>query len=305
MLTTTNTPLSIITHSATPDFDNVVMLWLGRYAKTTAENYRRDLYQFLAFVGEVNDFRLIPAHIYAAYGLYLQNECGYKPRTTRRKLAALSSFCKCAFEVGYMKANPTVVIRKPKVSSTLAGRRLTEKQVWKLIDGCEDLRNRTLMKTLYALGLRISEACSLNWGDFHIDSRGKITVSVLGKGDKRRTLVVPPALWLELEVLRGTQTHSNDNDAVFQTYSNRYRKQSGKRLDRTNAHRVVKQAVLECGLPENVSCHWLRHANAFHALANGASLPLVRDSLGHSNISTTNAYLETDPEDCTSLYIKL
>lgn len=311
-ITTTNPQLSIDTQSLTTttnanlDFDKAVMLWLGRYAKTTADNYRRDLYQFLAFVGAFDDFRLIPAHTYAAYGLYLcRNECNYQPRTIRRKLAALSSFCKCAFEIGYMKVNPTTVIRKPKLNNSLAGRRLTEKQVWKLIDTCDDLRNRVLMKTLYALGLRISEACNLNWGDFHIDSRGKVLVSVLGKANKRRTLVVPRALWCELEELRDTQVYSSVSDPVFQSYSNRHRKQSGKRFDRTNAHRVIKQAALDCGLPETISCHWLRHANAFHALSNGASLPLVRDSLGHSNISITNAYLEADPDDCASLYIKL
>jgi integrase/recombinase XerD len=69
------------------------------------------------------------------------------------------------------------------------------------------------------------------------------------------------------------------------------------------AHKIIKQAAAAAGLSEKISLHWLRHSHATHALSKGAPISLVRDSLGHSNISVTNVYLESNPNDGSSNYL--
>lgn len=146
---------------------------------------------------------------------------------------------------------------------------------------------------MYATGMRVSEACNLKWCDFYEQDGGEIQVTVLGKGSKLRTVLVPPMVWLEVEVLRGD---SGDSEPVF-------RNSIGGFLDRTVAHRIIKNAAQAAGVNSKVSCHFLRHSHATHAIAKGAPLALVRDSLGHSNIQTTDRYLHANPTDSSSNYL--
>ncbi|WP_225895777.1 tyrosine-type recombinase/integrase [Dendronalium phyllosphericum] len=277
-------------------------MWLVGLSQTTREQYRRDIRQFRAFAKLV-DFRTISPLTFIAYAQHLEQT--YAVATTRRKLASLSSFCSFAVRLGFLTANPMVAVRKPKASTTLAGKTLTQQQVFRMLDRTEDTRNRCMLKVLYSLGLRVSEAVGLRWSDFTEVNATKITVSVFGKGGKYRTLVLPLSVWKELTELRTTQQHNGVNDYVFQSYSNRHRKQSGKQLDRCNASKIVKACAIAVGLTSLVSAHFLRHACASHSLANGASIQLVKETLGHANISTTNWYLEANPDDCASLYLNV
>jgi integrase/recombinase XerD len=76
-------------------------------------------------------------------------------------------------------------------------------------------------------------------------------------------------------------------------------------IDRSMVHLIIKEAALKTNLDPGISCHWLRHAHAQHSLTKGAPIHLVRDTLGHSNISVTNVYLESNPEDSSSKYLGL
>ncbi|AUB42915.1 xerD, integrase/recombinase XerD [Nostoc flagelliforme CCNUN1] len=269
----------------------------------TAAQYLSDISKFRLFANNADDLTKVSALTYLEYSEYLH--ATYSPATVRRKLASLSSFCSFMVRLGYMKVNPMAAIKKPRVSANVSSKVLSQSQVFRLIDRCEDLRNRCLLKTLYSLGLRISECVGLKWHNFHVVNLNKVTVSIFGKGYKWREVIIPASVWNELLTLRQTQHHSNDNDFVFQSYSNRHRKQSGKQLDKDNASKVVKTCAVEAGLTDDVSAHWLRHCCASHSLANGAEISLVRDSLGHSNVAITNVYLTSNPDDCASLYIKV
>ncbi len=67
--------------------------------------------------------------------------------------------------------------------------------------------------------------------------------------------------------------------------------------------RIVRKAARRAGIESNVSPHWFRHAHISHALDRGASMALVRDSVGHSSVSTTNGYLHARPNDSSALYL--
>ncbi len=77
----------------------------------------------------------------------------------------------------------------------------------------------------------------------------------------------------------------------------------GLRLDPSAAWRIVRKAAARAGIDGNVSPHWLRHAHASHALERGAPVALVRDTLGHSSVSTTNGYLHARPNDSSARYL--
>ncbi|NJL52200.1 MAG: tyrosine-type recombinase/integrase [Hydrococcus sp. SU_1_0] len=72
-------------------------------------------------------------------------------------------------------------------------------------------------------------------------------------------------------------------------------------LSRSNIFRLVKELAVSVGLPDTISPHFLRHSHASHSLKNGASLRLVQQTLGHSNIATTEKYLHISPDECSSL----
>ena len=102
------------------------------------------------------------------------------------------------------------------------------------------------------------------------------------------------ATWAELVKLR----NGGDPDApVFPS------RRGGGHLDPSAAWRIVRKAAARAGIDGNVSPHWLRHAHASHALERGAPVALVRDTLGHSSVSTTNGYLHARPNDSSARYL--
>jgi integrase/recombinase XerD len=153
-------------------------------------------------------------------------------------------------------------------------------------------RNRAILLTLYAGGFRVSEVCDLNWSDLQgRDTAGQITV--FGKGGKTRTILMPESVWNALMSLRGD---AKDNAPVF-------RSRKGGHLDESQVWRIVRQAARRAGIEKEVSCHWLRHAHASHALDRGAPIHLVQATLGHSSISTTGRYLHARPTESSSSYL--
>jgi integrase/recombinase XerD len=241
-------------------------MWLHGRPITTVDAYRRSTGHFFAFVGKslgevvLEDLQLYATHL---------SQSGIKESSVRTKLNAIKSLFTFAVKLNYVRFNVAAALRLPKGDSSLALRILRQQEVLKLIN-CPAIsaRDRAFLKLVYATGMRVSEACRLVWDDFQERDSGEVQVTVLGKGSKLRTVLVPLQVWMELEALRG-------HEHVF--VSDR-----GKVIDRTMAHRIIKSAALKAGVNSKVSCHWLRHCNASHALARGASLTLVRDSLGQS-----------------------
>lgn len=265
-------------------------MWLHGRPATTTGAYRYNAEYFLNFVGKplskvvLEDLQLYSDHV--------RSTCP-KESSVRTKLNIVKSLFTFAAKLNYVRFNVAAALRIPKNNSSLAGRILKQTEVLKLINGAKLGRDRSLLKLLYATGMRISEACNLRWGDFQERDSGEIQVTVLGKGSKLRTVLVPITVWLELEAIRGGYS---DDEAVF-------RNTKGGFLNRTVAHRIIKEAAVNSGVNPKVSCHFLRHCNASHALARGASLALVRDSLGHASIATSDRYIHANPTDSTSNYL--
>jgi integrase/recombinase XerD len=148
------------------------------------------------------------------------------------------------------------------------------------------------LRLLYASGLRISELCGLVWSDLtERDEGGQL--SVMGKGGKTRSVLLPPSIWDRLTTLRPTP--NRPDAAVFLS-------RNGGALRPRQVHDIVKRACTRAKLP-TASAHWFRHSHASHSLDHGCPPHIVQATLGHSSLSTTSRYVHVRPGDSSSRYL--
>jgi integrase/recombinase XerD len=280
--------------------DKLIQVWLnpGDRPVNTCDAYRRDIDQFRQFLS-YKSLQAMTLEDLQAYSLHLQ-ERGLKDKTRRRKLNAIKSLFTFATKVNYVRFNVAAAIRLPRVSNKLAQRMMQPGETKKLVnqetESRNSSRNRIFIKLMYGIGARVSEVCNLTWESFVERPDGKVQVTIHGKGDKSREVLVPEQVWAEVRTLRDTREGSlrPPNASPELRIFNFGRKQ---------AWSILKQSVEAAELNPRISPHWTRHAHAFDALRNKAPLQLVRDTLGHSNISTTNWYLESMPDESSSDYL--
>jgi integrase/recombinase XerD len=274
---------------ATTDAE-LIRWWLSDKAKTTQKTYLAIARQFLEFAGKpLTDTRIEDILLW----LESFQVRSASRNTITNKLAALKSLFGFGLKTGYLAIDPTKMIKTNKAIDALNERLLIEEEVKRLIEAAEPGRDRTIIKLLYVLGLRVSEAIGLNWSDFR-STPDEVIVTIFGKGSRTRTLLLVRGLYDEIRQLpRGDKT-----EAVFLS-------RLGNRLDRHAVHRLIKKAVEAAGINPHTSAHWLRHAHACHSLKHGAGIELLMKSLGHSSLSTTSRYLHANPDECTSQFIRL
>ena len=272
--------------------DTLVNMWLHGRTDTTLESYRRNARYFLGWVGKP----LVEVSLgdLQSYSSHLQETCP-KESSIRTKLNIIKSLFTFGTKLNYLRFNTAAALRIPKSPESLAGKIIKQSDIFKLINAAPVGRDRSLIKLMYATGMRVSEACGLRWEDFREREDGEVQATILGKGSKIRTVLVPAAVWAEVA---GMRSESASDAAVFLGAN-------GGFLHRSCAHRIIKRACVLADLNPKTSLHWLRHSHASHALSRGAKLALVRDSLGHSNIQTTDRYLHANPEDSSSNYLGL
>jgi integrase/recombinase XerD len=268
---------------------HLIDLWLHGRSRHTQRAYRKDAERFLAAV-EKPLHRVILGDLQQFAGLLV--ESGLEPTSVYRTMSAVKSLFAFGHRLGYLPFDVAQPLRLPALRETLAERILEETDVLRMIALEGMPRNKAILLTLYAGGFRVAELCSLKWSDLQgRDQAGQITV--FGKGSKTRTVLMPSSVWNALLSLRGEAAESAP---VF-----RSRKKG--HLDESQVWRIVRKAAKRAGIEKAVSCHWLRHAHASHALDRGAPIHLVQATLGHSSISTTGKYLHARPTDSSANYL--
>ena len=266
---------------------DLVLVWLGDKSRTTQVSYSSIVTGFFSFINkplsqvQIEDLQLWHRRL----------QLTDRPSTVANKIRAIKSLFSYGVKVGYLEINIGSFIKCPKVKEKLAERILSESDCLKLIEAAQNDRDRALLCLMYACGLRVSEVCSLTWGDLQpSELGGKCTV--FGKGSKTRVVLVPVALWELLMKL------PRIIDAVFVS-------RTGRPLERTMMYKIVKQSAKRAGVSEKASCHWLRHSHASHALSSGCNLRLLQQSLGHSKLETTERYLHINPDQGSSQFINI
>ena len=265
-------------------------LWLeDGLAKTTLDSYRSDLKQFAGWLEQEQRGTLLQAGESTLTGFIALLARGKRATSQSRYLSTLRRFYRWQLARGRIAADPTLKLANPVRPSRLP-KVLSESQVEALLAAPDTatplgLRDRAMLETLYATGLRVSELVTLK---LHEVGFNEGILRVLGKGSKERLVPLGEEAidWLgrylaqsRRDILKGQQS-----DAIFVTGR-------GGPMSRQMFWNLVKRYAGSAGInPAKLSPHILRHAFATHLLNHGADLRVVQLLLGHADISTTQIY---------------
>lgn len=262
----------------------------------TERNYRSDLVQFAAFMGDAD-----PAGIrHQDIRRYLGHLMGQKTRRSSlaRKLASIRSFFKFLHRGGLVTGNPARLIATPKQDKRLPAV-LTVDDALRLMtapDGsaAEELRDRAVLETLYSTGIRASELIGIDHGD--IDRQGHL-VRIRGKGRKERIVPIGNKALTAIDAYEAQRRQQSTDGAVFTG-------PSGKRLTVRTVQRILSNYRKKLGLSQKASPHTLRHSFATHLLESGADLRSIQELLGHASLSTTQRYTHMNLDALMETYDK-
>jgi integrase/recombinase XerD len=279
-------------------------LWLeDGLARNTLEAYRRDLIQFARWLEAQHGKKLLQGNV-ADIQSYLGHQFRKKTRASSaaRLLSSLKRFFRYCLRQGKVKSDPTLKIDAPKLPRGLP-RSLTEDDVESLLEAPRveqalGLRDRAMLETLYASGLRVSELVSLKLSQVSQDMG---VVRVMGKGSKERLVPLgeEAIAWIRryLKEARMALLRGRASDDLFVTAR-------GAAMTRQMFWHLLRRYALQAGLKKPISPHTLRHAFATHLLNHGADLRVVQLLLGHSDISTTQIYTHVARERLKQLHAK-
>jgi integrase/recombinase XerD len=277
-------------------------LWLNDgLARNSIDAYRRDIAQFASWLGEgrVANAQKADLQRYLAFQVTAK---GALPRSTGRLVSSLRRFYQYCVREGLRKDDPSIDIESPKLPRSLP-KSLSEADVESLLAAPDEattlgMRDRAMLETLYASGLRVTELVGLKTVQVSLDMG---VVRILGKGAKERLTPLGEVAcdWLVryLSAARVELLAGRKSDAVFVT-------SRGAAMSRQAFWALVKRYALKAGIATPVSPHTLRHAFATHLINHGADLRVVQLLLGHADISTTQIYTHVARERLKALHQK-
>jgi integrase/recombinase XerD len=277
-------------------------LWLqDGLAPASIASYRRDLVAWAAWLARRG--ATLASAQKADVESYLADQFRAKSKATSiaRRLSAVRRYYGIELQRGVLAADPTLRVRAPKLPRRLP-KSLTEKEVEALLaapatDTALGLRDRAMLETLYATGLRVSELTGLRLSQLSLDMG---VVRVVGKGSKERLVPLGEEAvgWVQryLGEVRAGLAVGGKTDAVFLTA------RQGP-MSRQAFWLLVKRHALRAGIPAaRLSPHVLRHAFATHLINHGADLRVVQLLLGHADITTTTIYTHVARERLKALH---
>ena len=253
-------------------------------ARHTLDSYRRDLERLERWAVKVNTpVAELQRPELRKWIAELSRE-GLAPSSVTRAVSAARGFYRFLMLDGHIKHHPAEDLDTPQKFSYLP-KFLTEEEIDRLfaapnIATEEGVRDRAMLETMYAAGLRVSEMVSLKQTDVDLHAG---VVSCHGKGSKERRVPLGKSAihWLQ-------QYTAVKAGYGRPAYPNLFLR-SGKPLTRQNAWAIIKKHASTAGI-NHVSPHTLRHSFATHLLQHGADSRSVQALLGHSDISTTQIY---------------
>lgn len=259
--------------------------------------YTHDLVYFFDYLDdhtEVDDIRTIETAIFRSYIQYL-GVLGLNASTQSRMLSGIRAFYKYLMVEDIIESDPTELIENPKLARKIPTV-LTVAEVQAILDAVDlshpqGTRNRAILETLYACGLRVSELTDLRITNLFFELG---IIKVLGKNDKERLVPIGAeamkqiTLWLEND-RKHIPIQKGSENFVFLN-------RRGRPLSRVMIFNIVKDHVAKAGIAKKVSPHTFRHSFATHLVEGGADLRTVQDMLGHESIITTEIYTHIDTE---------
>ena len=263
---------------------------------TTMKNYLDDIKQFLLYAKKdyVEELTGDDISLFLIYQLGM----GLSVSTALRRLSSTKSFYVFLKRDGYYHGEIPEV-EAPKKSERLPSY-LTIEEVEALLDAPDvtkkgELRDKAMLETMYASGLRVSELINLERANLNM-KRG--VIKVMGKGSKERK--VPVGEFALGYIVKYIEEVRNFNVGKGSKYL--FLNREGKPISRIYFYKQVKKYAERAGIIKAISPHTLRHSFATHLLEEGADLRAVQEMLGHSNIATTQIYTHVSKNRIKSAY---
>lgn len=265
--------------------------------KATIENYTEDLKMFFKMLPDAkvtSDLYVKNIEDYIKYA----DGAGLSASTILRRISVIRNFYTFLSSEGYIdeEVKKIDVPKMPKRLPTV----LTVEEVETLLEMPDittdsGTRDRAMLETMYATGLRVSELCSLKVSEVNFQSK---LITIIGKGNKQRSVPVSDfALQYLSNYVYMVRRRNPGRDTKY-IFLNR----EGKPISRQYFFKQVKKYAEMAGIESDISPHTLRHCFATHLLERGAELRAVQEMLGHSNLSTTQIYTEVSTNRITSAY---
>ena len=272
-----------------------------KLSNNTLQSYKRDLKQFEAFINEnKKNYNKLKQEDIREYIKYL-HENGKKASTISRGIASIRSFYQYELKNRKVKTDPTEGIKSPKIEKRLPSV-LTSKEIELLLEqpkgvDLKGIRDKAMLEFAYATGMRVTEIISLNVEDVNLEE-GFVLCRNAGK---QRTIPLGAmslkALKAYIEEAREFLIKDENENALFVNIN-------GKRLTRQGFWKIIKYYKEQAHITKDITPHVLRHSFATHLLQNGADLKAIQTMLGHSDISSTQRYMQFQKKKKKNVYKK-
>lgn len=271
-------------------------------SRNTEVSYERDLRKLEKFLeGEdVQEVRSVTPTNLNAYVLYLERN-KFAASTISRSIASMRAFFQYFCQKGDIRENPAENLKAPKIEKKMPGI-LTVDEVDLLLsqpkeNTAKGIRDKAMLELLYATGIRVSELIHLGMKDINL----KLGYITCDGSEKERVIpfgnTARNAVEAYLGGARDELLHHSESDYIFVNCS-------GKTMSRQGFWKVLKSYAASAGIEADITPHTLRHSFAAHLVQNGADLKSVQEMLGHSDISTTQIYLNMNVNKIRNVYMK-
>ncbi len=270
-------------------------------ARNTIIAYREDLNTYLDFIdkSDIEVLSKISKNNITNF-MFAQKERGIAVNSIARRLAAIRMFHRFLTRERIVKDDPSTLIDSPKLWKRIP-ETLTLNEVEALIAQpdvrcAQGIRDRAILETLYATGMRVSEAVNLKKDNVNLDIG---FLRCVGKGDKERVIPLGKkaiaSINKYLEAARTKFLKDKESEFLFVS-------RFGKKISRQSFWKILKKYAKLARIKKPIKPHILRHSFATHLLEHGADLRSVQEMLGHSNISTTQIYTHINKDRLKNIH---
>ncbi len=272
-----------------------------KLSNNTLQSYKRDILQYQTYIDKNKLNYLKIDHEDVNEYLKSLSKANKKTSTISRNLATMRAFYQFLIRTKKIKKDPTEGIHSPKVEKKIPSV-LTAKEVELLLEqpknvDLKGIRDKAMLEVAYATGMRVTEIISLNVEDVNIEE-SYITCNM---GSKKRSIplgsISLQSLVDYIEKARPILIKDENDKALFVNIN-------GKRLTRQGFWKIVKYYKEQAHISKEITPHVLRHSFATHLLRNGADLKSIQTMLGHSDISSTQVYMQFKNENLKDIYNK-
>lgn len=267
----------------------------------TLQSYKRDILQYQKYI-EANKINYIKANKDEISGyLDYMKELGKKSSTISRSLASIRAFYQFLLRNKKIKKDPTEGIQSPKIDKRVPTV-LSSQEVELLLEqpksmDLKGIRDKAMLEFAYATGMKVTEIISLNVADVNFEE-GFVTCKT---GSKQRNI---PLGNLSKDALKDYVENARPILIKDENVTALFVNTNGQRLTRQGFWKIIKYYKEQAHITKDITPHVLRHSFATHLLQNGADLKSIQLMLGHSDISSTQVYMQFQDESLQNIYKK-